>query len=195
MNTVGEPYSGKPNVRIDEGRPGEAVPNRAAYSTADSLCAPVRVLASHIGDPLADFGVQPRTSQPTARAPAPEEVPAPAVPAEHGLRPDQEQVASPVLVQAPNQEPKELVPSSEAWPPPGTEGNPELLAEKQVLDDKALTTAAGGYEGGQEEPDEFEHRGRIADPRSRRDCGHGLLPSYTQATSTPSLPPLGRVGR
>jgi hypothetical protein len=33
MNTVGEPYSGKPNVRIDEGRPGEAVPNRAAYST------------------------------------------------------------------------------------------------------------------------------------------------------------------
>src|SRR5262249_18806575 len=36
MNTVGEPYSGKPNVRIDEGRPGEAVPNRAAYSTAES---------------------------------------------------------------------------------------------------------------------------------------------------------------
>ena len=33
MNTVGEPYSGKPNVRIDEGRPGEAVPNWAAYST------------------------------------------------------------------------------------------------------------------------------------------------------------------
>src|SRR5215467_13845723 len=29
MNTVGEPYSGKPNVRIDEGRPGAAVPNRA----------------------------------------------------------------------------------------------------------------------------------------------------------------------
>ena len=41
MNTVGEPYSGKPNVRIDEGRPGEAVPNRAAYSTADPLVAPV----------------------------------------------------------------------------------------------------------------------------------------------------------
>ena len=33
MKTVGEPYSGKPNVRFDEGRPGEAAPNRAAYST------------------------------------------------------------------------------------------------------------------------------------------------------------------
>src|SRR5215510_5331922 len=42
MNTVGEPYSGKPNVRIDEGRPGEAVPNRAAYSTADAFSVPVR---------------------------------------------------------------------------------------------------------------------------------------------------------
>src|SRR5262249_43720546 len=34
MNTVGEPYSGKPNVRFDEGRPGEALPTRAAYSTS-----------------------------------------------------------------------------------------------------------------------------------------------------------------
>jgi len=40
----------------------------------------------------------------------------------------------------------------------------ELLAEKQVLHDEALTAADGGDEGGQDEPDEFEHRGRIADP-------------------------------
>src|SRR5215813_2746399 len=58
MNTVGEPYSGKPNVRIDEGRPGEAVPNRAAYSTTDPLGAPVRVLAPDGRDQLADLGVQ-----------------------------------------------------------------------------------------------------------------------------------------
>ena len=103
MNTVGEPYSGKPNVRIDEGRPGEAVPNRAAYSTADALGAPMRVLARHGGDQLADLGLQPWTSQERAGAPAPEETPAPAVPAQHGLRPDQEQVASPVLVQAPDE--------------------------------------------------------------------------------------------
>jgi len=80
-------------------------------------------------------------------------------------------------VQAPNQEPKELVPSSKAWTTLGTEGNLELPAEKQVLDDEALT-ADGGDEGGQEEPDDFEHRGRIADPRSRRDRGTVFLPSY-----------------
>ena len=49
------------------------------------------------------------------------------------------------------------------------EGNLELLAEKQVLNDEVLTAADGGDEGGQDEPEEFEHRGRIADPRSRRD--------------------------
>jgi len=88
------------------------------------------------------------------------------VPAQHGLRPDQKQVASPVLVKAPHEKPEELVSSSEAWTALGTEGNLELLAEKQVLHDEALTVADGGDEGGQEEPDEFEHRGRIADPMS-----------------------------
>jgi hypothetical protein len=52
----------------------------------------------------------------------------------------------------------------------GHGGNLELLAEKQVLHDEALTAAGGGDEGGQEEPDEFEHRGRIADPMSRRSA-------------------------
>src|SRR2546423_11556031 len=33
VNTVGEPYSGKPNVRFDEGRLGRAGPKPAAYST------------------------------------------------------------------------------------------------------------------------------------------------------------------
>src|SRR5579859_3565265 len=32
MNIVGEPYSGKPNVRIDEGRPGRTA-EPVAYST------------------------------------------------------------------------------------------------------------------------------------------------------------------
>ena len=50
MNTVGEPYSGKPNVRIDEGRPGEAVPNRAAYSTCDAAVAPTFVLPGELQD-------------------------------------------------------------------------------------------------------------------------------------------------
>ncbi len=65
---------------------------------------------------------------------------------------------------APDEEPEELVASSEAWPPLGTDGNLELLAEEQVLHDEAPTAANGGDEGGQHKPDEFKHRGRIADP-------------------------------
>src|SRR5262249_40794721 len=53
MNTVGEPYSGKPNVRFDEGRPGEALPTRAAYSTLDAAISPARVLLSKANDGLA----------------------------------------------------------------------------------------------------------------------------------------------
>jgi len=33
----------------------------------------------------------------------------------------------------------------------------------------ASTAAAGDDEGGEDEPDEFEHRGRIADPMSLQD--------------------------
>ncbi|HKF19477.1 MAG TPA: hypothetical protein VKF14_20125 [Candidatus Dormibacteraeota bacterium] len=87
--------------------------------------------------------------------------------AQHGLRPDQEQVASPVLVQAPD----ELVSSSEAWTTLNTEGHLELLAEKQVLHDEAPTVADGGDEGGQEEPDEIEHRGWAPESRWRRERG------------------------
>ena len=52
---------------------------------------------------------------------------------------------------------------------PGAEGDLELLAEEQVLDDEALTAADGGDQGSQDEPDEFEHRGRIVDHDSRQD--------------------------
>src|SRR5215813_10902567 len=69
----------------------------------------------------------------------------------------------------PNVEPKQLVPSSKASTTLGTEGNLELLAEEQVVHDEALTAADGGGECVEEELDEFEHRGRIADPRSRLD--------------------------
>ena len=55
MNTVGEPYSGKPNVRIDEGRPGEAAPNRAAYSTRDAAVAPAFVLSGELQDEFVEL--------------------------------------------------------------------------------------------------------------------------------------------
>jgi hypothetical protein len=85
-----------------------------------------------------DLSVQPWTPQRVAGPPAPEQAPALAVPAQHFLGPEQEQVASPVPVQSPHEEPGELVPSSEPRTTPGAESDLELLAKEQVLDDKAL---------------------------------------------------------
>ena len=115
--------------------------------TADPLGAPVRVLGRHDGDQLTDLGFHARSAQRTAGAPAPEQAPALAMPAEHGLGPDQEEVASPVPVEATDQEPEELVASVEAGPMPAAECDLELLAEEQVLEEEALPAAEGASEG------------------------------------------------
>jgi hypothetical protein len=59
-----------------------------------------------------------------------------------------------------------------------------LPAEAQVLDDQALTAADGGGEGGEDEPDEFEHRGRIADQDSRQDRRTTLPPTGSERPQT-----------
>ncbi len=63
------------------------------------------------------------------------------------------------------EKPEELVSGAEAPTALVTEGDLELLAEEQVLEEEALATAQGVDESGQEEPEEFDHRGRIADRR------------------------------
>ena len=77
------------------------------------------------------------------------------MPAQHGLRLDQEQVASPVPVEAATME--ELVPGAEVRPTLATEGDLELLAEEQVLKEETLAAAESVCEGGQEEREEFDH--------------------------------------
>ena len=101
--------------------------------------------------------------QGAAGTPAPEEAPALAMPAQHGLGADQEEVASPVPLEAVDEKPEELVSGAEARQALVTEGDLELLAEEQVLEEEALAAAQGFDERGQEEPEEFDHRGRIAD--------------------------------
>ena len=73
--------------------------------------------------------------------------------------------------------PEELVPSSERWSTPGAEGDLELLAEEQILNEEALTAADGGDEGGQEEPDKFEHQLRGERPRRGSEVGRFTLQS------------------
>src|SRR5262249_27088840 len=45
------------------------------------------------------------------------------------------------------------------------EGDLQLLAEEQVLEEEALAAAQGVDERGQEKHEELDHRGRIADRR------------------------------
>jgi hypothetical protein len=70
------------------------------------------------------------------------------VPPQHGLGPDQEEVASPVPLEAVDEKPEELVWGSEARTALVTEGDLELLAEEQVLEEEALATAQGVDESG-----------------------------------------------
>jgi hypothetical protein len=116
--------------------------------TADALGAPVWVLAPDGGDQRPDLGLQARPSQRAAGTPAPEKAPALAMPAQHGLGPDQEEVASPVPVEAVDDEPEQLVPGAEAGPTLATESDLELLAEEQVLEQEALAAAQGVDERG-----------------------------------------------
>ncbi len=51
------------------------------------------------------------------------------------------------------------------------EGDLKLLAWEQVLEDEALATAEDTAEGGQEELEDFDHRGRIAQSMHPRRYG------------------------
>jgi hypothetical protein len=57
-------------------------------------------------------------------------------------------VASPVPLEAVDEKPEELVWGSEARTALVTEGDLELLAEEQVLEEEALATAQGVDESG-----------------------------------------------
>jgi hypothetical protein len=99
-----------------------------SLSTADALGAPGRVLAPDSGDQDTHLGLQARPSQGAAGTPLPEEAPALAMPPQHGLGPDQEEVASPVLVEVADNEPEKFVTCAEARPTLATEGDLELVA-------------------------------------------------------------------
>jgi hypothetical protein len=86
-------------------------------------------------------------------------------------------------VQAVEENPEELVSGAEARTALVTEGDLELLAEEQVLEEEALATAQGVDESGQEEPEEFDHRGRIADRCTSRVRGADFCPPTTSAAT------------
>jgi len=62
------------------------------------------------------------------RPPVPEQAPALAIPAQHSLGPDQEEMASPVPEEAADEQPEELVSGAKAGPALAPEGDLKLLA-------------------------------------------------------------------
>jgi hypothetical protein len=62
------------------------------------------------------------------RPPVPEPAPALAMPAQHSLWPDKEEMASPVPQEVADEQPEELVASADAGPTLATEGDLKLLA-------------------------------------------------------------------
>src|SRR5262249_14252397 len=121
-----------------------------------------------------------------------------------GLRPDQEQVGVSSARAGAEVGARRSCPELGGVDDAGNGGQPGAAgAEKQVLHDEALTAAHSSDEGGQKEPEEFEHRGRIADARSRRNrrmvfcppttaCGAHWRASCTHLACRRRLSSLGR---
>ena len=131
--------------------------------TPDPLSAPERVLDRHRPNQLLDLGFEVRPAQLRSGSPSPVEAPALAVPTDDGRWPDHQQMTSPALIHAANQQPKQLVLSSELEAGTSSKGDLELLAEQQVFDDEVLPAAEAPQESADQQRDQIKHQIRIAD--------------------------------
>ena len=106
----------------------------------DPLAPPPWVLLRYAGDQLLNLGAQPGTAEPAAGPPAPEYLPCVALPADHSVGPDQDQMVTPVATEGVDHDPEQFVRGAQPGAPSGGPGQDgELLAEKQVLGDQVGT--------------------------------------------------------
>ena len=103
-----------------------------------------------------------RRGRPTggARPPAPVQAPAGAVPPDHGVGRDHDQVPPPVAAQAADEHPEQLVQPAEAdarSPAGGPGEHRQLVAQQQVLRDQVTALAAGGPDRREQQDDPLEH--------------------------------------
>src|SRR5438874_97972 len=111
---------------------------------ADALAAPARIVVRHGGDQLAYLGTESRPAQWCAGAPAPEQAPGMAVPADDALGPDQDQVSAPVTAESAGHNPEEFVAGAQ---PRSSPSRPrqygELMTQQDIFGDQCLTVAHG----------------------------------------------------
>ena len=91
-------------------------------------------------DQLADLGAQPRPPESRAGPPPPEESPALPMPADDRLGPDQDEVPPPIAAHTTGENPDQPVPAADRRSLPRPEGDRELVAQQDVLEDEITAT-------------------------------------------------------
>src|SRR5947209_4476092 len=144
---------------------------------ADPLAAPARIVLGHRGDQLAHLGTEPWAADRPACAPAPDELPDLAVPADDALGSDQDQVPAPVTVESADHNPEQLVAGAQ---PRSLPGRPrqyrELMTQQEILGDQRLAVAHGHTDEAEEEKQILEHRPNIMPLNARSRPGRLLHP-------------------
>lgn len=83
----------------------------------------------------------------------------------------------PIPVEPAGEHPEELVPAVPSWAAPGSEGDLALLAQEEILEKEVVLAGEASKKRAEQEPEEGEHRIRIAGLTSA--SGPVLsLPSY-----------------
>jgi len=165
----------------------EGMPALAGWARSSApAVAPNGAGTDRDGDQLPDLVAQARSTQSRAGAPPPIEPPTPAMPADDGLRPDEDEMLSPIPMESAGDQSEELVPGVEPRAALGSESDMELLAQEEILEKEIVMTADGSRKGGEQNPEEGQHRTRIAALEvARRPCA--VLPPYAGSNSLSSI--------
>jgi hypothetical protein len=80
------------------------------------------------------------------------------VPADNGLGPDQDEVASPIAAEAAYDDPRQLVAGADLRALAGRAGQDgQLVAQQQVLGEEVGAAAQAGSQGSEDESEQLEH--------------------------------------
>ena len=73
------------------------------------------------------------------------------MPAEEGLRSDEDEMPPPGRVEPSNDQPEESIPALKVWPRARAERDLELVAQEQVLQHEVVALMEEGGQGGEED--------------------------------------------
>ena len=155
---------------------GRAGPRRRRYCWMERLLTTMRASAARRGSARCPGSGSPapswrsarglrRSAEPAARSPAPEQLPHLPMPADHGLGPDEDQMATPVAADRADQGPEQLVTGAEPGAfPGGARRHRELLVQQEVLCQQIVAVAYDRAERGHKEEQILERHPEMMRP-------------------------------